>query len=40
MKYANIAEYLATLGVSVAILICIAYKTRERPRWNWGAISC
>jgi uncharacterized membrane protein YhaH (DUF805 family) len=33
----KLIEYFVSLIISMIILICIAYKTGEKPKWSWGS---
>ncbi|MFA5174553.1 MAG: hypothetical protein WC438_05225 [Candidatus Pacearchaeota archaeon] len=32
----KLIEYFISLIIAIAILIYIAYKTGEKPKWSWG----
>ena len=32
----KLIEYFVSLIIAIAVLVYIAYKTGEKPRWSWG----
>jgi len=32
----KLIEYFVSLIIAIAVLVYIAYKTGEKPKWSWG----